>query len=100
MTSLKSSTALFAAFAPAPVSSEAVSRPLITRVSTPTLKKEMNFSCWSISRRAEAVDFTRQLEHRRLSQSSVSRSEKRPGRDASGVAWSENICTARLPIRR
>ena len=31
MTSLKSSTLLFAAFAPAPVSSEAVSRPLITR---------------------------------------------------------------------
>ena len=29
-----------------------------------------------------------------LSQSSVSRSEKSPGRDASGVAWSENICTA------
>ncbi len=39
MTSLRSSTLLLAAFAPAPVSSEAVSRPLITRVSTPTLKK-------------------------------------------------------------
>ena len=33
-----------AAFAPAPVSSEEVSRPLITRVKTPTLKKLMNFS--------------------------------------------------------
>ena len=53
MTSLRSSTLLLAAFAPAPVSSEAVSRPLITRVSTPTLKNEMNFSCASISLRAE-----------------------------------------------
>ena len=58
MTSLRSSTLLFAALAPAPVSSEAVSRPLITRVSTPTLKKEMNFSCASISLRAADVDFT------------------------------------------
>ena len=53
MTSLRSSTLLLAAFAPAPVSSDAVSRPLITRVSTPTLKNEMNFSCASISLRAE-----------------------------------------------
>jgi len=49
MTSLKSSTLLFVAFAPAPVSSETVSRPLITRWRTPTLKKEMNFSWLSIS---------------------------------------------------
>jgi hypothetical protein len=35
---------MFATFAPALVSSDAVSRPLITRVRTPTLKKEMNFS--------------------------------------------------------
>ena len=76
---------LFAALAPAPVSSEAVSRPLITRVSTPTLKNEMNFSWASISWRAAAVDFGRQDVHRTLSQSSVSRPEKRQGRDASGV---------------
>ena len=65
MTRLKSSTLLLAAFAPAPVSSEAVSRPLITRVKTPTLKKEMNFSCASISLRAAVADLGRQVEHRR-----------------------------------
>src|SRR6185312_6903929 len=100
MTSLRSSTLLFAAFAPAPVSSDAVSRPLITRVSTPTLKKEMNFSCASISRRAAALDFGRHVEQRMLSQSSVSRLEKRHGLDASGVVFRENNCTYRLPTRR
>ena len=39
MTSLRSSTLMFAAFAPAPVSSEAVSRPLITRVRHADLEK-------------------------------------------------------------
>ena len=100
MTSLRSSTLLLAAFAPAPVSSEAVSRPLITRVSTPTLKNEMNFSCASISLRAEEVDFTLHVEHRTLSQSSLSRPEKRHGLEASGVVFSENICTWRLPTWR
>src|ERR1700761_2733806 len=42
MTWLRSSTFAFAAFAPAPVSSEAVSLPLSTRLKTPTLKKLMN----------------------------------------------------------
>ena len=64
MTSLKSSTLLFAALAPAPASRDAVSRPLITRVSTPTLKNEMNFSWASISLRAADVDFTRHEEHK------------------------------------
>ena len=82
-----------AAFAPAPVSSEAVSRPLITRVITPTLKNEMNFSCASISLRAADVDFTRHVEHSTLSQSSASKPEKRHGLDASGMVFSENICT-------
>src|SRR6201999_2628289 len=77
MTSLKSSTATFAAFAPAPVSSEAVSLPAITRDRTPTLKKLMNFSCWSISCLAVAVDFGRQVVHRILLQSSLRRSVKR-----------------------
>ena len=98
MTSLRSSTLLLAALAPAPVSSEAVSRPLIRRVSTPTLKKEMNFSWASISLRAADVDFTRHVEHTTLSQSNVSRPENRQGRDASGVVFSENIWTCRLPI--
>ena len=84
---------LLAAFAPAPVSSDALSRPLITRWSTPTLKKEMNFSCASISLRAADVDFTLHVEHRTLSQSKVSRPEKMQGRDASGVVLSENIWT-------
>ena len=97
MTSLRSSTLVLAALAPAPVSSEAVSRPLITRVKTPTLKNEMNFSCASISLRAAAVDLTRHVEHSTLSQSSVSRPENRQGRDASGVVFRENICTWRLP---
>ena len=88
---------LLAAFAPAPVSSEALSRPLITRWRTPTLKNEMNFSWASISLRAADVDFTRHVEHSTLSQSRVSRLEKRQGRDASGVVFSENICTCRLP---
>ena len=82
---------LLAALAPAPVSSEAVSRPLIRRVSTPTLKKEMNFSWASISLRAADVDFTRHVDHTTLSQSRVSRPENRHGRDASGVVFSENI---------
>ena len=43
----------------------------MTRVSTPTLKNEMNFSCASISLRAAAVDFGRQVVHITLSQSSV-----------------------------
>ncbi len=77
-----------------------VSRPLMTRVSTPTLKNEMNFSCASISLRAAAVDFRRHVEHRTLSQSSVSRPENRHGRDASGVVFSENIWTCRLPTCR
>ncbi len=93
MTSLRSSTLASAAFAPAPVSSDAVSRPLITRVRTPTLKKEMNFSWASISLRAAAVDFGRQVEHRTLSQSSVSKPENRQGREASGVVFRENIWT-------
>ena len=97
MTSLKSSTLLFAALAPAPVSSDAVSRPLITRVSTPTLKNEMNFSWASISLRAADADFTRHDEHSTLSQSRENRPEKRHGLDASGVVFSENIWTWRLP---
>ena len=84
---------MFAALAPAPVSSDAVSRPLMTRVSTPTLKNEMNFSWASISLRAADVDFGRHVEHRMLSQSSVIRPENRQGRDASGVVFSENIWT-------
>src|SRR6266478_3881863 len=100
MTSLRSSTLLLAAFAPAPVSSDAVSRPLITRVSTPTLKNEMNFSWASISPRAADEDFGRHDEHNTLSQSSVSKPEKRHGLDASGVVFRENICTWRLPTRR
>ena len=79
MTSLRSSTLLLAAFAPAPVSSEAVSRPLITRVKTPTLKNEMNFSWASISLRAADVDFTRHVVQSTLSQSSVSRSGEEAG---------------------
>ena len=98
MTSLRSSTLLLAALAPAPVSSEAVSRPLMTRVKTPTLKNEMNFSWASISLRAADVDFTRHVVQSTLSQSSVSRFEKRHGRDASGVVFNENIWTCRLPI--
>src|SRR5271168_5497643 len=98
MTSLKSSTFLFAAFAPAPVSREAVSRPLITRCKTPTLKNEMNFSWESISLRAADVDFTRHVVQSTLSQSSVSRLEKRQGLEASGVVFNENIWTCRLPI--
>ena len=39
----------------------------------------MNFSCWSISLRAVAVDFGRHVEHRTLSQSSVSRSGEEAG---------------------
>jgi hypothetical protein len=74
-----------------------VSRPLITLLSTPTLKKEMNFSCWSISLRAADADFTRHVEHRTESQSIVIKPEKRHGRDASGVVLSENIWTNRLP---
>ncbi len=97
MTSLRSSTLLLAALAPAPDSKEAVSRPLITRVKTPTLKNEMNFSCASISLRAEEVDFTLHVEHKTLSQSSVSKFEKRHGRDASGVVFKENIWICRLP---
>ncbi len=79
MTSLRSSTLLLAALAPAPVSSEAVSRPLITRVKTPTLKNEMNFSWASISLRAADVDFTRHVEHSTLSQSRVSRAGEEAG---------------------
>ncbi len=74
-----------------------VSRPLITRCSTPTLKKEMNFSWASISLRAADVDFGRHVEHSTLSQSRVSKPENRHGRDASGVVLSENIWTCRLP---
>ena len=49
---------------------------------------------WSDRRvRAAAVDFTRHVEHRTLSQSKVSRPEKMQGRDASGVVLSENIWT-------
>ena len=51
----------------------------MTRVSTPTLKNEMNFSWASISLRAAAVDFGRHVEHRTLSQSSVVRPENRQG---------------------
>src|ERR1700744_1030307 len=91
MTSLRSSTATLAALAPAPVSSEAVSLPAMTRDRTPTLKKLMNFSCWSISLRAVAEDFGLHVEQRMLSQSSVRRSENRHGRDASGVVLSEYI---------
>ena len=65
----------------------------MTRVSTPTLKKEMNFSWASISLRAAAVDFGRHVEQRTQSQSSVVRPENRHGRDASGVVFSENIWT-------
>src|SRR3979490_2703355 len=91
MTSLRSSTLLFAALAPAPVSSDAVSRPLITRVSTPTLKNEMYFSWASISLRAADVDFPRHDEHSTLSQSRENRPVKRHGLDASGVVLRENI---------
>ncbi len=97
ITSLRSSMLLFAAFAPAPVSREAVSRPLITLLRTPTLKKEMNFSWASISLRAAAADFTRHVEQRTLSQSRVSKAENWQGRDASGVVIRENICIWRLP---
>lgn len=45
-----------AAFAPAAVSSDAVSLPAITLESTPTLNKLMKGSCWSISWRAVEVD--------------------------------------------
>ena len=100
MTSPKSSTWVLAARAPAPVSSDAKSRPLMTRVKTPTLKKEMNFSWASISLRAAVVDFGRHVEQRMLSQSSAVRPEKRHGLDASGVVLSENICTYRLPTRK
>jgi len=93
MTSLRSSTLLLAALAPAPVSSDAASLPLMTRCRTPTLKNDMNFSWASISLRAADVDFTLQVEHRTLSQSKVSRPEKMQGRDASGVVLSENIWT-------
>ena len=79
MTSLRSSTLSLAAFAPAPVSSEAVSRPLITRVKTPTLKNEMNFSWASISLRAADVDFTRHVVQSTLSQSRVSRLGEKAG---------------------
>ena len=91
MTSPKSSTCVLAARAPAPVSSDAVSRPLITRVSTPTLKNEMNFSWASISPLAAAVDLGRQVVNRMLSQSSAMSPENRQGRDASGVVFRENI---------
>ena len=100
MTSLRSSTLLFAALAPAPVSREAVSLPLITRLMTPTLKKEMNFSCASISLRVAAVDFGLQVVQSTASQSSCSRLEKRQGREASVVVLREKIWTWRLPTRR
>ena len=63
----------------------------MTRVSTPTLKNEMNFSWASISLRAAVVDFGRHVEHNTLSQSRVIKPENRHGRDASGVVFSENI---------
>jgi hypothetical protein len=55
MTSLRSSTLLFAAFAPAPVSSEAVSRPAHHPRQHPDLEEQMNFSWASISLRAAEV---------------------------------------------
>jgi hypothetical protein len=96
----KEAKRVFAARAPAPVSSDAVSCPLITRVNTPTLKKEMNFSWASISLRAAVVDFGRHVEHRMLSQSRVIRPENRHGLDASGAVFSENICTYLRPMMR
>jgi hypothetical protein len=57
----------------------------------------MNFSWASISLRAADADFTRHEEHNTLSQSRENRPEKRHGLDASGVVFSENICTWRLP---
>ena len=53
----------------------------------------MNFSWFSISFRAAAPDFGRQLVQSTLSQSSVIRPENWQGRDVSGVFMRENICT-------
>ena len=79
------------------VSREAVSRPLITRCKTLTLKKEMNFSWESISLRAAEVDFTRHVVHNTISQSRVSRFER--GRAGRPLASSSGRTSARAACR-
>ena len=100
ITSLRSSTLISAALAPAPPSRDAVFFPAITRESTPILKKLMNFSCCEISERAAAIDLGFQLVHRTLSQSSVISPENWQGREISGVVIRENNWTNRFPTLR
>jgi hypothetical protein len=96
MTSLRLSTLTFAALAPAVDSMAGVSRAFIMRCTMPTLKNEMNFSCWSISRRMVVADSGHHFAQRTLSQSSVIKPEKRHGLEASGIVFKNR----RGPLRR
>ena len=78
MTSLKSSTLIFAAFAPAPVSSEAVVAPAHDARQDAHLEERdelllrVNLACVP-----RTLDFTRHVEQRTLSQSSDNKPEKK-----------------------